>query len=270
MAVGIDRGFRLQRGRLAGNTDPLGKQCRHVMAKTMPNFSATLILTRPQAASHAFASKLSADLPGNIRILVSPLLDIVPTGERPDLSVYAGVIFTSANAVRFAGSAQPCPTYCVGARTQEEAEAAGWQVDAQEQDSDHLFQALIRTNPPTPLVHVAGEHRRGAISARLTGAGIKTDEITVYRQDALPLTPDAVTALQGRAPVILPLFSPRTAAIFAAQHAGAAPLYIIAISAAALEPVCHLPSKRCDIAPSPDAEALRQQILETVRRVEAS
>jgi uroporphyrinogen-III synthase len=235
----------------------------------MPNFSATLLLTRPQDASERFASALAPDLPQGVRIVISPLLDIVPTGATVSLSGYAGVIFTSGNAIRFAGPPAPVPAYCVGAQTRQRAEAAGWSAALDEETAEELYAALTKVKPNGPLLHLAGQHRRGALAERLTKAGLPTDECVLYDQRTVPFTPDARAVLAGPAPVIAPLFSPRTAQAFAEQYAGSAPLYLVAISDAALKPTQDLQvAEACAVA-QPTALAVKRHILEVLRRVEA-
>ncbi len=235
----------------------------------MPNFSATLLLTRPQEAAERFASELAPDLSPGTQIVISPLIDIAPRGEPIDVSGYAGVIFTSGNAVGFAGSAAPVPAYCVGAQTRRRAEAAGWTVVEHEETADDLCLALTRAKIDSPVLHLAGQHRRGALACRLTAAGLRTDEHVIYDQYRVPFTPDAISALTGSDPVIAPLFSPRTAQVFAEQYQGAAPLYVVAISQAALQPILGISTMYARAASQPTACAVKEHILEVLRRVEA-
>ena len=72
-------------------------------------------------------------------------------------------------------------------------------------------------------------HLRGTrVAAELPVPGI-----VVYDQQALTLSAEAVAVLAGAAPVVLPLFSPRSAALAATAAVGTAPLWIVPISAAA-------------------------------------
>lgn len=235
----------------------------------MPKFSATLLLTRPEDASARFGRTLAAALPARVNTVISPLLTIVPTGEAPDVHDFAGVIFTSARAVAYAGPAQPSPVYCVGQETRRTAEAAGWTVVLHAADAKALISALIKMNPPSPLVHLVGQHRRGSVATRLSAGGLPTGEAIVYDQQAGTLTKAALDALKGTKPVIAPLFSPRTAAIFCEQVKGAAPLYLVGISKAALLPTRSLTVIRAECAVTPDADAMKVQVLSVLRRVEA-
>ena len=234
----------------------------------MPNFSAVVLLTRPRDAAQRFAQHLTADLPTGVRIVLSPLLKITPVSAAFDISAYSGLIFTSARAIAYAGAPHDLPVYCVGAETRRQAEAAGWSVVLHAQDADHLFTALKARNISAPLLHLCGRHRRGALAARLTDAGCHTDEVIVYDQQAEPLSEEARAYLDGSLPVIVPVFSPRTAQIFASDATGRAPLYLIGISDAALAPLQDLPAIWKSTASVPSALAIRSEIIEALRRVE--
>lgn len=238
----------------------------------MPNFSATLLLTRPEDGARRFADQIAPDLPETVRVVVSPLLDMQPTHAAFDIEQFSGVIFTSAHAVAFAGPSKPTPVFCVGSETRRRAEAGGWSVRCDAQDADALFKALTEGKTRGPLLHLAGKHRRGALADRLTHAGLRTTECILYDQVAVPLTDAAQAALIGLAPVIIPLFSPRTAQIFAdqADQLGVtAPVYFLAISEAALHPVANLNAAYAAAAPDPTAQAVQELINEALRRVEA-
>src|SRR5690606_15072398 len=87
---------------------------------------------------------------------------------------------------------------------------------------------------PARVVHVRGTHSAGNIAARLRQAGVPAEEVVAYDQPALPLSAEAAALLAGEGEVVLPLYSPRSAALVAA-HDGPwrAPIHAIAISPAA-------------------------------------
>ena len=196
----------------------------------------TLLITRPERQAARFAALCTDRFGGRIDIIASPLLRIEALGSDVSLAGYGGVIFTSENAIAAVGPASAgtaMRAYCVGDRTAEVARAAGYDAIAAEGDADHLFDLILRRHVTPPLLHLRGEHARGALADRLTQAGIETDEAIVYRQIAQPLTDAAQAVLRGDKPVILPLFSPRSASLFRAGAAGcAAPLRIAAFSPA--------------------------------------
>ena len=218
----------------------------------MPHQRApVLLLTRPEADARRFEARVRALAPGDWRAVVSPLLEIVPLAEP---AAPGGVpVFTSAHAVFFAGSGGGRPAWCVGPRTAAEARAAGWAPREGGGDAEALL-AAIHASPPEPLIHPRGVHARGDLAARLRAAGREVEERIVYDQRALPLTGEAQAALDGTAPVVAPVFSPRSAALLLdAVGNPSAPFRVIAVSAAAAEPLRRWSPV---VAARPDGEAM--------------
>lgn len=173
-----------------------------------PLLSRPVLLTRPRAAAERLAAKLAG-----IEVLVAPLMEIAGTGAQVDLDEIAGVIFTSANAVPFV-TAAPLPAYCVGPRTAAAAREAGFDAAVRGEDADSLVASLVANPPKTPLFHPHGTHVRGDVAERLTASGLETRAAAVYAQ--VDLAPGTVFAnALGRKGLIVPLFSPRSARLFA-------------------------------------------------------
>ncbi len=207
----------------------MGRACEVTLPPMQVHQTPTLLLTRPRALSEEFA----ADLTG-ADVVIAPLMEIVATGAAVQMDGVKGLIFTSQNAVPFA-PACGLPAYCVGPRTAQIAQAAGFQVQVVERDADALVQALKDHPPQGSLLHIHGTHVRGDIAARLTAAGTQTNGVAAY--DQKPCAPDTAfrTALT-RAPLIVPLFSPRSAALFAqAAPIVTATTQIIALSHAVVD-----------------------------------
>jgi uroporphyrinogen-III synthase len=102
---------------------------------------ATLILTRPRAASERFLEQMAGVVSSRVGVLISPLLDIVPTGAVPELDGVRGVIFTSTNGVAFAGAGHGIKAYCVGPATLAAARAAGWDAKLSGSTAEELVSA---------------------------------------------------------------------------------------------------------------------------------
>ncbi|MEO6299233.1 MAG: uroporphyrinogen-III synthase [Paracoccaceae bacterium] len=225
----------------------------------------TTLLTRPAPQSAHFAALLRARFPG-IRVVISPLIApsfvqlILP--DRP----WTALIFTSETAVisaqRIAADGQPLPqlAFCVGDHTAEVASAAGFDAKSASGDATALISLILSQNHKGPLLHLRGRESRGDIANALGSAGIETFEAISYHQQSQSLSPEAVASLRADAPII-PLFSPRTAEIFARECSRiqlTAPLMIIAISAAV---AASAPPSTCIVtATHPDAEAMLDAI----------
>ncbi|MCZ0960380.1 uroporphyrinogen-III synthase [Paracoccus benzoatiresistens] len=200
-----------------------------------------LLLTRPLADSQRFAAMLP-DWPA----VISPILRIVPVDHdsRP-LQDAPGLVFTSAHAVASAGPGRGRLALCVGGHTARVAQAAGFDVREGNGFAEGLLPLIAAAG--VPLIHPHGRH----LARELPVAGV-----VVYDQQPLPLSDDAQALLAGGAPVVLPLFSPRSARLVAdAARAARAPLWPVAISTAAMA-AWDAPAAGRRVADSPDAAAM--------------
>ncbi|MEO1640336.1 MAG: uroporphyrinogen-III synthase [Pseudomonadota bacterium] len=191
----------------------------------------TLIVTRPMAQGKAFAEEVAGQWDGALRSILSPLIAITQQDVTPPPA--DALILTSANGVTSA-AAMKWPTgmqaWCVGAKTAAVAREAGFDAIEGPGDAAGLVAMLTSERPTGTLLHMRGQHSRGDIAGQLTAAGLACAELISYDQTAQPLTPAAQQALQNTAPVILPLFSPRTATILSSAAPFAAPLHVVALS----------------------------------------
>lgn len=228
----------------------------------MADARPTVILTRPEPASRQFAADLERMLLGRARILISPILEIVPEPVVADLSAYQTLIFTSANAVVVLGRRPELAgraAYCVGDRTAEAAARSGFRAVSASGDAASLSARLLADRPPGPWLHPTGEHQRIDLAKALTSAGHRTERVVVYRQVPRALT-KAATAALGRSSAILPVFSPRSAALLSeAMPGGSIPPLVVAISPAAAN-AWSAPARDIRVAPSLDAAAMAATI----------
>lgn len=226
----------------------------------------TVILTRPREASKRFAVRLASEIGDRATILIAPILAIEPVPQQRDYSEYRTLVFTSSNAI--GAIAEPDKlkgrwAYCVGDQTAEAALHEGFRAVSAGGDVEALIERLLADRPPGPWLHLAGTHRRGNLSERLSEAGHATDLAVVYRQEARPLEIGARDLVRQRE-AVLPVFSPRSAALLAAAlPADARPQRVVAISEAAAA-VWTGRAFSIHVAPSPTAEAMAQAILSVI------
>ena len=230
----------------------------------------TLLLTRPQAASEAFWTEFSGHVTTQAEVLISPLINIVPTGIKPDLSNAKGVIFSSVQGVENSGDPENIPAFCIGPNTTQAALSKGWNAEMSGESADALVLNLKQKRPTAPLVHIAGVHRRGFVARRLTDTGLQTTECSVYDQQLAPLSQAAQTVIGGDGTVIVPLFSPRTARQFARQVQRCVQLHIVTISAQVLAEVAEVDARSCAVARTPDRDGMIEMLQILLRRVEAA
>lgn len=241
--------------------------------------TASILITRPNPAGTLFADLLRTKLGNDCTILTSPLMQIEVCANLPDLAEIGTLIFTSRHAVE--SYAQQChrrdiPAYAVGETTGNIARQVGLSVTVGDGDAKRLIAKILHDKPPAPCLHVRGDHVAAPLAEILSNAGIETHEAVTYMQKPLHLSDAARQLLQQDAPVILPLFSPRSAKLFFSQSGMTdwnAALHILAISGAVADQVPLQWAKRIAIAKEPTASAMMhalQRLCGKVNRLEGS
>jgi uroporphyrinogen-III synthase len=222
-----------------------------------------VLVTRPIAEARAFAAVLGDRFGARVRPVLSPLMALKVLTPALPPGPFAGVIFTSAAGVEAAQRLRPelpPDAWCVGRKTAERAAAAGFRARSADGDAAALVAAILADAPDGRLLHLHGEDTRGEVAKRLVLAGIETVSLTIYRQESQPLSPEGTAVLASEGPVILPLFSPRSAALFdAAMPPGSrATLHLVAMSAAVAEAARSIRHRSLIIAPDLTADAMLQ------------
>lgn len=222
-----------------------------------PSLRPPLLLTRPTVQSLRFARDFTARFGADWRILVSPLSRLDFLAPPLPLDGVRTLIFTSETGV--AGflrlsDRRDLRAWCVGGRTAEAARAAGMQVVVGPGDGARMIQQILADPPAGAMLHVHGRHMAVDVAEVLTRAGLQAEGVIVYDQIALPLTPEAVSLLQGPDRVLLPLFSPRAARLMAGMTPlPRAPLLVAAISQAVADGAAPLRPARLEVAREPNA-----------------
>ena len=223
-----------------------------------------LFLTRPEADSLRFAQAARA-AGWRGEVLVAPLLRIVPAPPSEEvLSAAQTLVATSQHAIAALVAAKPLrdrPIWCVGPRTAQAAQAAGFgKVHVAAGDAQSLRAALLAALPEEPVLHLRGDHAAMDIAAELRAAGLQAEACVVYEQVAQPLTDAARARLGKGGDVVLPVFSPRSARLLVAAMEGCtAPstrLHLLAISSAAQAAAQVVPWASQHSAARPDGPAM--------------
>lgn len=222
----------------------------------------TLLMTRPLPGAQAFAEALQKELP-ELKVIYSPVLQIVPA-QAPDVKAARGLVFTSQNGVRIfaqGSTIRDIPAFCLGERTTQAARDVGLQATQVGNNAETLVATLHGENPPTPLLHLRGEHSIGDVAARLTKGGLVCREQVIYQQSPLTLTDEANSALASNELIIFPIFSPRSARLLAEQCQNAkAPLVIGWMSDAVREAWTGPTPMSEAVADHPNADALQRAV----------
>lgn len=222
-----------------------------------------LVLTRPQADSERFLAAVEAEF-GSVKAVISPVIEVVSLPV--EMPSYDEVILTSANGAAEAkrlGVKAGTRAWCVGQRTAKLAFEAGLEPISADGNADDLVE-LIQSQRTGTLCHIRGVHSRGQVAARLIAQGRVCKEVIAYDQRDIPPTKAALEALQGTDPIVLPLFSPRSALLIPAVQQ--APVHVIAMSSAVAAEVADLGADTVTIAENPNFEAM---LAATCRRLDS-
>ncbi|WP_159806252.1 uroporphyrinogen-III synthase [Litoreibacter roseus] len=174
----------------------------------------TLLLTRPLHASRRTASDVQKEMSASFDLLISPLLEIVLCDADLQKGEWDGVIFTSEHGIHGAleaGIPKTLKAFCVGERTSEIAANAGFKVALTAETASTLADALSHSSGSLRLLYARGRHISVDLAALLQPQGIVLDQRIVYDQKAQVLSPEALVRLASPEPVVVPVFSPRSA-----------------------------------------------------------
>jgi uroporphyrinogen-III synthase len=229
-----------------------------------------LLVTRPEPEGGRTAARLRAR---GHQVRLVPLLRIEPVADaRFGAGPWAGIVFTSANAVRAVaahrrfGELAGLPAYAVGARTREAAMAAGFAEAASAGgDVDALARLIAATagGAGLPLIYFAGSDRVGDLAGALGRAGQAVETVIAYRAVAVgDFDPDVRAAIAGGAIDAVLHYSARTASAFvaAATAAGlldsAMKIRHLCLSAQVARPLAASGAAAVIVAAAPDEDAL--------------
>lgn len=226
------------------------------MAETRP----TLLLTRPEAGSSRFACAFRARFGADWPVVIAPLMQTRWLQAPLDLAGCDGLVFTSETAVRaFARltDRRDLPAWCVGIRTADAAATAGFRAITGPGDALGLASLLADRAQGQCLIWPRGLDMAQDLCALTQPDGPRITPAIVYAQDALPLRAEARACLAHTAPLLVPLFSPRSARLFAkAAGRPVAPLLMAAISPAVADVARVLDPERLVTATHADGESL--------------
>ena len=200
-----------------------------------------ILLTRPQAQAHHLADELTAKGVQPDQIIIDPIMKIAPVEAHCDIPVYTGLIITSANALSYLptalrGSQLPC--YCVGHSTSQDARALGLNAYHLADTAKALCDALPTRSHEGPLLHLRGTHTTLDMAKHFRSTSLRVENLVVYEQIALPLQAETHEKLRQFSPVILPIFSARSARLLGKIALDWRPHWAVALSPA-IAALCH-------------------------------
>jgi uroporphyrinogen-III synthase len=187
--------------------------------------------------ARAFAAELEEAFGGVVKTVISPLIEVVALPVEGTFNDVAHVIFTSANGVAQADRLNIPKTaiaWCVGTKTTKAAQDIGFKTRDAGGWSEKIVVLLVAKNPSGRMIHIRGTHVAGDVAGALMQNGIHCETLVAYDQREIAPTLAALGALRGASPVIVPLFSPRSAKLFEKIGDFRAPLHLVVISEAAV------------------------------------
>lgn len=230
--------------------------------------TATILITRPAEAAQSFAEGVRARLGTNCNVMIAPLLRIEHVDQHVELADAATLIFTSVHAVRALASMsdrRDLTCYAVGPATAKAARKAGFQPIMGGGNGPALVDRIKADAPGTPCLYLRGDHVAVDVADMLNASGVETRSMIVYRQLAHPLTNVAKKLLRGADPVIVPLFSPRSARAFFESGPFSAPLGIVAMSENVAGQVPAGTARACITAATADQQSMLDAVCDLWR-----
>jgi uroporphyrinogen-III synthase len=227
-----------------------------------------ILLTRALDEAMRTAVKLEAH---GHRAILSPVLEMVPTGAQWPHGVVDGVLATSAQAFELFSDAPDwplpearrlIPLFFVGDRTLAAARERGFEGPALiAPDAKELAASVAARLAAARLLYLAGRDRKPDLETRLLEAGNRIDVIEVYAAQATEFLSEAAEAHIAAGDIGAVLhYSRRSAEIFVdlALQAGldASGLIHVAISSDAAAPLRDADFRDVHVAEKPNEQAM--------------
>ena len=238
----------------------------------MPLSAVPVLITRPQPQAGRLGQQLTAALGGAVRLVLSPLMareflaPPLPPGPHEALLLTSETGAEAAGRLRAAGQSLPDTLHCVGTRTAEVARRHGFDPITICDTAKDLIAQLRKTASSGPLLYLHGSDVSARLDLALEEAGIRATSAVVYAQRPQPLSEAARHLLDTPGPVVVPLYSPRSARLLvdALPERARAEILPCAISEAVLSALPETIRCRAVVADRPDGAAMKQAILRVI------
>lgn len=179
-----------------------------------------ILMTRPRLASERFLAQLEATRAPLGRVVISPAISIETFGASMDASRFGGVVATSSNAFVDVHGQGDVVAWCVGDATADAARRSGFKAISAGGDAQDLLTLITAARPRSPLLYLRGTHVSRDLGQWLVEHGFDVEQRVVYDQPESEPTAEAIGLLRSGEPVLVPLFSPRSAKIVASWVLG--------------------------------------------------
>jgi uroporphyrinogen-III synthase len=231
----------------------------------VPTVGLPVLVTRPRDQANAFAKALVDRFKERVRPVVAPLMATEFLSPSVPEGAFAAVIFTSAHGVAGAIRLQvPLPkrAYCVGRATADAATRAGFDARSADGNAASLAGVILSDPPGGPLLYLQGVDTTGELDKLLIKNDLKVLSLQVYLQKEVQLQGEPLDLLGCDGPLVVPLFSPRSARLFclALPLETRASLRLAAMSDAVAAEASAVPHEALIVAAQPDVPAMLDAI----------
>ena len=226
-----------------------------------------LLLTRPLGGNERFCLKIK-HLLYSCEILDNPIqkIDFLPSLSKVNKN--SVLIFTSANGLRAAKKHNLINKKCfvVGANTKKIAVSFGYDVLGFSKDQENLLKLIKSKKPTESMVHIRGKHTVGNLCDALKRNQFSCLEVIGYNQEPLKIKKQNLQKIRSGRPVILPIFSSRSAKLLQ-SNLDLTGFNVIAISEAVAKIVTGVELGELVISKKPDLNSMQEATLAILRRL---
>ena len=226
-----------------------------------------LLLTRPLGGNERFCLKIK-HLLYSCEILDNPIqrIDFLPSLSKVNKN--SVLIFTSANGLRAAKKHNLINKKCfvVGANTKKIAVSFGYDVLGFSKDQENLLKLIKSKKPTESMVHIRGKHTVGNLCDALKRNQFSCLDIIGYNQEPLKIKKHNLQKIHSGRPVILPIFSSRSAELLQ-SNLDLTGFNVIAISEAVAKIVTEVELGELVISKKPDLNSMQEATLAILRRL---
>ena len=226
-----------------------------------------LLLTRPLGGNERFCLKIK-HLLYSCEILDNPIqkIDFLPSLSKVNKT--SVLIFTSANGLRAAKKHNLINKKCfvVGANTKKIAVSFGYDVLGFSKDQENLLKLIKSKKPTESMVHIRGKHTVGNLCDALKRNQFSCLDIIGYNQEPLKIKKQNLQKIHSGRPVILPIFSSRSAELLQ-SNLDLTGFNVIAISEAVAKIITGVELGELVISKKPDLNSMQEATLAILRRL---
>ena len=229
--------------------------------------NAILLLTRPLDGNARFCLKIK-HLLYKCEILDSPIQKIEFLPSLSKVNKNAVLIFTSVNGLRAAEKHNLTNNRCfvVGKNTKKIAVSFGYEVLGFSKDQENLLKLIKSKKPTESMVHIRGKHTVGNLCDALKRNQFSCLDIIGYNQEPLKIKKQNLQKIHSGRPVILPIFSSRSAELLQ-SNLDLTGFNVIAISEAVAKIVTGVELGELVISKKPDLNSMQEATLAILRRL---